>query len=147
MSIVRLWPGLALLLTGTPASAQPVPEGIHTIGPDRPELCGMTAPTIAELHTRIAARLPGLPGNERFVAYEDARNMRVWTFTTAAHPAHPAVACRTVTEVNGQALLDLQIDCRSTRENCDALYREFEALSARMRRDLERAAGAEHPTT
>jgi phosphoribosylaminoimidazole carboxylase (NCAIR synthetase) len=71
--------------------------------------------------------------------------MRVWTFTTTAHAAHPSATCRTVADVHGQTTLDQQIDCRSTRENCDALYREFEELNARMRRELERAARAEHP--
>ena len=143
----RAWPGFVLLLTSAPAAAQPVPEGIHSIGEAQPTLCGMTAPTTAELHARLAARLPRLPGNERFTAYEDAQNMRVWTFTTPAHPAHPAVACRTVVDADGGARVDLQIDCRSTRENCDALYREFEALNARMLRELEQAADNDRPAS
>jgi hypothetical protein len=138
---------LILLLFAAQAKAQPVPEGIHSIREGQPNLCGETAPTIADLQSRLAARLPGLPGNERFVAYEDEPNMRVWTFTTSAHAAHPAVACRTVTDVNGHTNLDLKIDCRSTRENCDALYREFEALNARMLRELERAADNERPAS
>ena len=142
---------LALAMLGLPsvmpAAAQPVPEGIHRPGQGHPNLCDASAETVAALQAQLAARLPGLAGNERFVAYEDPQHMRVWTFTTAAHPAHPAVACRTVTEVNGSVQLGLQLYCHSTRENCDSLYREFEELNERVRRDLERAAGNASPTS
>ncbi len=129
---------LALLLTGAPApaQAQPVPEGIHSLEEGPPNLCGTTAPDVPTLQAALAARLPPLPGNERYLAYEDAPNMRVWTFTTAAHPAHPAVACRSVGEENGRVGMRTEISCHSTRANCDALYREFEELNARTLREI-----------
>lgn len=127
---------LALLLTAAPLQAQPVPEGIHSLEQGPPDLCGTTAPDIPALEAALAARLPSLPGNERYVAYEDAPNLRIWTFTTAAHPAHPAVACRSVVEENGNVATRTEISCHSTRASCDALYREFDELNARTMREL-----------
>lgn len=136
MPVARHAFALALLLSGAPAKAQPVPEGIHSLGEGPPDLCSTTAPDIPALEAALAARLPPLPGNERYVAYEDAPNMRIWTFTTAAHPAHPAVACRSVVEENGNVGTRTEIACHSTRANCDALYREFEELNARTMREM-----------
>ncbi len=130
---------LAVLLGGVPVPAQPVPEGIHEIDEGPPRLCGMTAATVPALEAALAGRLPPLPGNERYVAYEDAQNLRVWTFTTSAHPAHPAVACRGVAEEDGNVVAQMDIVCHSTRANCDALYREFEELNARMLREIGQA--------
>lgn len=128
---MRMIAAIAVLTGSAAGAAQPVPEGIHSLA-ERAELCGMTAATVPELEARIAARLLPLPGNERFTAYEDRQNFRVWTFTTSAHDAHPAVACRTATaRPEGGSNLAMEISCFSTRENCDALYREFEALNAR----------------
>ena len=115
-----------------------VPEGIHSLEKGEIEICGTKAGTVLALFDRMS-KLPPLPGNDRYVAFEDSRKRRVWTFTTAAHPAHPAVACRSVVEKDGSVLLGLEISCHSTREKCDALYREFEALNARIG---EKAEGA-----
>lgn len=122
------------VLAGSAAAgpaAQPVPEGIHSPGAERPSLCDTVAATVPALEAELSARLSPLPGNERFTAYADDANRRIWTFTTAAHPAHPAVACRAVRVQDGQVGLGTEIYCVSSRANCDALYREFEALNAR----------------
>jgi hypothetical protein len=119
-------------------TAQPVPEGIRSPSGGRPSLCGMTAASISALEAELSRLLPALPGNDRFGRYEDRPNRRIWTFTTAAHPAHPAVACGTVATRDGMVGLDMQIFCLSTRETCDALHREFEELNAQVRRRLNK---------
>ena len=127
---MRIIAAALAVLTGSAAgAAQPVPEGIHSLA-DRAELCGMTADTVPELEARLATRLPVLPGNERFTAYEDRQNFRVWTFTTSAHAAHPAVACRTAT-----ARPDGRTD----------LGMEFPVLHSENATPLSRIRGAERP--
>ncbi|MEA3012688.1 MAG: hypothetical protein QOD42_1233 [Sphingomonadales bacterium] len=122
-----------------PATAQPVPEGVHRPGTGRPTLCGSTARTVAALQAELAGRLPPLAGSDRYIAFEDAPNLRIWTFTTAAHPAHPAVACRTLIQrSDGGFEVGTEIYCFSGRENCDGVYREFEELNAQVRREMER---------
>ena len=130
MTMARPVLALALLLGGTPSLAQPVPEGTHrgTDGP--PNLCGITAATVPALEAMMAAQFAPLPGNERYVSYEDPAHRRIWTFTTAAHPAHPAASCMTVVRRDGWISVNREISCPSTRASCDLLHREFEALDA-----------------
>jgi hypothetical protein len=139
--IVRAGMAVALLaqLGAPPAAAQPVPEGVHRPGTGQPTLCGSTAGTVAALQADIAGRLPPMAGNARYIAFENAPALRIWTFTTAVHPAHPAVACRTlIRRPDGGFEVGTEIYCFSTRENCDGVYREFEELNAQFRRELER---------
>jgi hypothetical protein len=128
---------MAAVLAGV-AEAQPVPEGIHGTAGETPSLCGRSAATVGALLQQVSRDLPELPGTGRFVAFEDPAELRVWTFTTPAHPAHPTVACRSLTKgPDGSVYANLEIDCRATREKCDSLYREFEALDRKVRRELQ----------
>jgi len=118
--IARAGIAAALLaqLGAPPAAAQPVPEGVHRPGIGRPTLCGSTAGTVAALQTEIAGRLPPLTGNDRYIAFEDAPNLRIWNFTTAVHPAHPAVACRTlVRRPDGGFEMGTEIYCFSSADS------------------------------
>jgi hypothetical protein len=126
------------LATPTPAAAEPVPDSIHSLGGPDDKICGLRSGDIPALEAQLARDLPREAGNERYRAYWDEAARRIWTFTTAVHPAHPAVACRTIGERDGAVYVDTEITCYSTRANCDALYREFEQLNAEMRRALAR---------
>ena len=103
----------------------------------QPGLCGLSAASIPALQQQIAAALPAAEGDDRFAAYSDEANMRTWSFTTANHPAHPAAACRTLVQREGNWHVVTEIECQSSRANCDALRREYEELDAAMRRSLE----------
>ena len=123
---------LSLSLT-TGASAQPVPEGIHSGGSGKPNVCGLTAPSVAVLEADILRRsdVERLDQTPEYHAYAIA-DYRQLTFTTRANRAHPAVACRQVVDdPSGGSNIRTSIACFSTRANCDWLYREFEALTRR----------------
>ena len=128
---------LPLLLFAAIAAGQThgAVQGAHKQGSAPPRLCGLTAPSIAALQQQIAATLPRADGDPRFVAYRDGANMWNWSFT-AAHPAHPAAACRSLIQRDGAWHVATEIACHSDRANCDALSREYEALDAAMRRSL-----------
>jgi len=111
-------------------------HGTHGAGSAQRSLCGLGVASIPALQQQIAASLPGTGGDERFVTYSDEPNMRNWSFTTAAHPAHPAAACRTLVQREGAWHVLTEIECHSSRVNCDALRREYEQLDAAMRRSL-----------
>jgi hypothetical protein len=140
MKAAALFAAAALCLPSA-VIAQPVPEGIHREGDGRADLCGMRADNIASLRAQIVGRFPSAPGNDRYAAYYDEANSRFWNFTTEAHAAHPAAACRTLVQRDGQFFIEGEISCQSTRANCDALYREFEELNATMRRELQARTG------
>lgn len=121
---------------GTPAAAQPVPEGIHSEGDERPEVCGLRAASVPALEAQIQTRsdFETLPTTtEHYRAFAISEGMRILTFTTPSNPAHPAVVCRQVADNgNGGSTIQTTIACYNSRENCDWLYREFEALTRRM---------------
>ncbi len=101
-----------------------------------PRLCDHSAASIPALQQQIAGALPATGGDERFATYSDEPNMRNWSFTTAAHPAYPAAACRSLVQRNGAWHVATEIVCHSSRANCDALRREYEQLDAAMRQSL-----------
>jgi hypothetical protein len=55
----------------------------------------------------------------------------VWSFTPASHPAHPAVVKRYMQEKDGQLFVRTGVICGASKEACDALVREFDALTRR----------------
>ena len=137
MKVVVALAAAALASSQSSLSAQPVPEGIHREGDGRADLCGRRADSVAALQVQIAAQFPPAPGDDRYLAYYDEANSRFWNFTTEAHSAHPAAACRTLVQRDGSWFVEGEISCLNSRANCDALYREFEELNGAMRRALE----------
>ncbi len=135
---------LALLALPQVAGAQNsarVPEGIHSQGDGSADLCDLTARTVAELEAQIRGRsdVEVLQGTSEYDAYAIG-DRRILTFTTAKNRAHPAVACRKIVETpGGGSTIETTISCTNSRENCDWLYREFEALTKRTIEQMEGA--------
>jgi hypothetical protein len=61
---------------------------------------------------------------------------RVWTFTPKDHPASPSVVKRRIFETDGTINLDMDVLCEAEKHVCDELVREFQALTAQMRKTL-----------
>jgi hypothetical protein len=132
MLFIAVSASLALASIGVPP---PVPEGIHSEGSGSADVCGLTAQSVPALEKQIQARpdTEKLQGTYDYVAYATTVDgMRVLTFTTTANRAHPAVACRQVAQrPDGGSDIQTSIACFNNRENCDWLYRQFEALNER----------------
>ena len=123
----------AAMLVAAPVRAQPVPEGIHTEATGDMSLCGITGADVPAIQAQFIA-LDGvteLTVQDAYRAFSQEEPFRVWSFTTAANPAHPAVVCRTVVEEQGQVMVQMEIACAASREACDDLFRQFEALNQR----------------
>jgi hypothetical protein len=113
---------------------KPVPEGIHSSGDGRPDVCGLQASSVTELENQIKSRsdVEALDQTAEYSAYAIGK-MRQITFTRKSNRAHPAVACRQVVATqSGGSTIQTSIACFNSRANCDWLYREFEALTKRM---------------
>jgi hypothetical protein len=120
-------------------AVQPAPPAVPAPPDgDRPSLCGMTAANVSALEAELARTLPAPSRDARYVTYEDRANLRLWDFTAAAHPAHPAVACITVETRNGIVGVALAIHCAASREACDSMRGEFEQLAEEVRRSMHR---------
>jgi hypothetical protein len=114
--------------------AERVPEGIHSEGDGKPDVCGLQAQSIAALEMQVRSRsdVEILDQTADYSAYAIG-DYRQLTFTTKSNRAHPAVACRqAVAARDGGSTVRTSIACFNSRENCDWLYREFEALTKRM---------------
>jgi hypothetical protein len=119
----------------TAGAAQLVPEGVHSEGNGKAEVCGLTAPSVSELEHAIRARsdVERLDVTADYVAYATSSDgMRVLTFTMPSNRAHPAVACRQIVDdVAGGSTIQTSIACFNSRENCDWLYGQFDELTKR----------------
>jgi hypothetical protein len=98
--------------------------------------CAATSAEAAALQQDIARRFQPRAEGDRYVAYDDMANRRIWMFTTQAHPAHPSVACIEIVRRSGSVGADVRIGCFSTAASCANLNREFEDRGARVRQAL-----------
>lgn len=62
----------------------------------------------------------------------------LWSFTPDSHPAHPAVVRRTVIQRGDEILINMKGLCQASKDACDKLMAEFEALNAQMRENMKR---------
>jgi len=104
------------------------------------ELCGTPDASPGQKYEQLTAieKLPETFRSEQYIALRDRNRMITWTFTQAAHPAHPAVVCRRVVESDGALRLEMNANCQAKKPACDALIAEFEQLNARMMEEMKR---------
>ena len=68
----------------------------------------------------------------------DKNERTLWSFTPEGHPAHPAVAKRTVIEKDGAIWLDLNVHCEAAKDPCDQFVRDFQALNDRIKTNMSK---------
>lgn len=55
-----------------------------------------------------------------------------WSFTPPGNPAHPSAVRRSIVTEGGQTYIKMGVRCESSKEACDKLVRDFNALNSRM---------------
>jgi hypothetical protein len=122
-----------------------------SLGLSIPLLCASADPAIAQQlcgrkfssNTQIlrdVTRDPDaklLSEDSRIVVLSDERATTLWTFTTKAHPAYPAVIRRRPREVGGQVVIELESRGPGPRAACDALVAEFRKQNEQMKNSLQ----------
>jgi hypothetical protein len=68
---------------------------------------------------------------------ESDKVLALWTFTPDDHPAHPAAVKRIIVERDGAIYLEMKVQCRGSKANCDALVRDFQALNDKARASMQ----------
>jgi hypothetical protein len=119
-------------------SQRPLPET---------ETSGITYPS-PDAALKALRSKPGVQVSEQagWIVATDPEDGAVWTFTTAGHPAHPAAVKRKPVEHDGAVYIDMQIQCGGSKQACDDLVREFQALNESMAKAMEQnKAGAAKP--
>ena len=66
---------------------------------------------------------------EGWTIVEDKANREIWSFTPASHPVHPAVVKRSVIQRGDQIAIQTTALCEATKDVCDRLMSDFEALT------------------
>ncbi len=97
-------------------------------------MCGFAAPTIDDLRLQAAASpdLVEVQEMDRFDSYFFERTLSVLTFSRPTEAAHPSVVCRVIRPVGAsQSQIDFSMRCDAGRDDCDALFLEFQALDGR----------------
>ncbi|HET7845693.1 MAG TPA: DUF4019 domain-containing protein [Xanthomonadales bacterium] len=95
--------------------------------------------TVAEARAALAKRDGASATTDEFgwtVVSED-RTQALWSFVPGKHPAFPAVVRRQLVERDGTIFIEMETLCEAKQAACDALEREFEALNARAKADIE----------
>lgn len=126
-------------LSVTPARAQVVSKDIHDDVSGPVEMCGIEAEDAVALLAAIKrdGRFRAVDsGSDRFELFATEDHFVQWVATRPGETAYPAVTCRRVYEENGAFMMKREMRCDASREACDALFLEFQALDDRMSAEL-----------
>ncbi len=126
---------ILVAMSGT-AGAQLVPEGVHSDPQGPSSMCGIVGDDALDVMRQVRAS-PSLgqrPINTGlFELFMSPDGLTQWVLTTPSDEAHPAVTCRLVyQERDGSWLQTRAMRCDASREACDKLFLEFQALDEQM---------------
>jgi len=90
--------------------------------------------TVAQALTSLRARHDVSVSTERgWTIITDEKNLTIWSFAPASHPAYPAVVRRVVrARPGGGSDINMSVLCEASKEACDQLVREFDAMNRRL---------------
>ena len=130
MKIIVLLVGLiGIAVAGVlAASAQPAQS---------PAPSGIGYPTVAAALAGLRAK-SGVKVQEQagWTVIDDPETTRIWSFTPAGHPAHPAAIRRTIVQEGKDIFVRMGVLCQASKPACDKLVAEFEAMNKAMRERL-----------
>ena len=136
---------LAALIGLSPSTslAQVVSEDIHDDVTGPVEMCGVKAADAASLLEAVKGdnRFRALDsGSDRFELFATEDHNIQWVATRSGEAAFPAVTCRRVYNENGGVKMDRHLRCDASREACDALFLEFQALDNALKTEIRNAS-------
>lgn len=107
----------------------------------RADFCGVAGQSPKELASNVATTkgFQKIGSNARYVAYSNKAAMTTLTVTTPANKAHPAVACRQISQKKGEWRVTTTARCAANESACQAMMREFRELDAQMKQALEKS--------
>ena len=126
-----LWLGLVVLpalaaqeMTGGKLPSGPLPETTSS---------GIGYPSVAAALAALKARSDVDISTVRgWTIISDKKSLAVWSFAPESYPAYPAVVKRSVrSSLTGGSDAQTSVLCEATKEACDQLVREFDAMNQR----------------
>jgi hypothetical protein len=124
----------------SPALAQTVPEGVHSDAAGPSSVCGISGRDALAMREKLKSSptiVEKPSGSDRFETYFSSVETKQWTATTQKDPAYPAVTCVYLYNSGGGTDMQREMRCDASREACDALFQEFEAHDAEIRRQVK----------
>lgn len=136
----RLWPLVSISVAlHSPALAQAVPEGVHSDAAGPSTVCGVSGANALAIRDKLKSDrsiVEKPSGSDRFETYFSSVEAKQWTVTTKRDAAYPAVTCVYLYNSGGGTDMRREMRCDASREACDALFREFEANDAEIRKQI-----------
>lgn len=128
VALVLMLPFVAACVADGPTASRKV-HGPLTI-------CGLTGDSPEDLLRQVRA-MPGskrIGETDRFFGYVVGSGKVTFTFTKPADPAHPAVACRTISQKpDGSLSVSTHLICGASKSACDKLRGEFAEIDQQMK--------------
>ena len=124
------WLPLCLVFVVCSVEAQELPRGpLPEVG--NTDIGYRTvADALASLKKRTDVSISTVRG---WVIITDEANKTVWSFAPDSYIAHPAVVKRAVQpRAGGGSDIKMSVLCEATKEACDQLVREFDAMNRRI---------------
>jgi hypothetical protein len=136
----KIWPLLSVLVIAPSSTvAQPVPDGVHSDATGPSSVCGINGENALAIRDKLKSNstiVEKPSGSNRFETYFSSTEAKQWTVTTIADAAYPAVTCVYLYNSGGGTDMQRDMRCDASREECDALFREFEANDAKIRKQI-----------
>jgi hypothetical protein len=125
--------GLALLIRAVAVADDlapgPLPEST-------PSTVGFR--TVAEALTSLKGRKDVSASTQGgWLIFSDNIQSTIWSFSQAGYPAYPAVVKRVLHQNGNGISLEMSILCEATKDACDQLVRDFDAMNKKMRESLQ----------
>ena len=128
-----------VLLLHANASAQSVPEGIHSLADGPSQLCGLTATNALDFARKISAdlSLTEEPATEQYRLFASQDQLIQWVISTEKNFAHPLATCRLMYKSEDDAwMMKRGMRCDDDRASCDKAFLEFQALDQQVKKAL-----------
>jgi hypothetical protein len=113
-----------------------VPEGVHKETDGPPRLCGFTAANLTDLERMIlddrSFREEG--SSEQYRVFNRERDFIQFVFPRSAKLGFPMATCRRLLPAPDGVSLKRELYCDGTREQCDRIFLEFDALDSELTR-------------
>jgi len=119
---------LAILLHSNPALSQPLPEAPgSTIG----------YATVADALDALRARSDvAISVQGGWTIADDRSHSTLWSFAPVGYPAYPAAVKREIKQAKDGIYIEMNIHCEASKDACDKLVTDFQALNDSMRRQM-----------
>lgn len=118
--------------------AQSVPEGIHRDREGPPSLCGITAANIAAIESIVLNDRAFVEegSNGQYRVYNRESDFTQFVFPRPTTYSFPVATCRKIESRKDGTFINRELSCDGNREQCDAVFRQFEALDNSLKKLL-----------